>query len=63
MKIKKALYKTVTWRVIATTITMLLVYAFTGRLELSLGVGVFDIILKLAAYFLHEKAWDRIKMK
>jgi adenylylsulfate kinase len=52
--------KAVTWRVIATTTTMLLVYFFTGELDLSLGVGFFDVLLKLAFYFLHERAWDRI---
>ena len=32
-----------------------------GRLlDLSLGVGFFDIILKLLFYFLHERAWNRV---
>jgi uncharacterized membrane protein len=52
--------KAVTWRVIATTTTMSLVYFFTGELDLSLGVGFFDVLLKLAFYFLHERAWDRV---
>lgn len=52
--------KAVTWRVIATTTTMLLVYIFTGELDLSLWVGFFDVFMKLAFYFLHERAWDRV---
>ena len=52
--------KSVTWRVIATTTTMFIVYFFTGELDLSLGVGVFDVLLKLAFYILHERAWDRV---
>jgi adenylylsulfate kinase len=52
--------KAVTWRVIATTTTMLLVYLFTGELDLSLGIGFFDVFLKLAFYFIHERAWDRV---
>jgi len=52
--------KAVTWRVIATATTMFLVYVFTGELDLSLGVGVFDVLLKLAFYFLHERAWNRV---
>jgi len=52
--------KAVTWRVIATTTTMSLVYFFTGELDLSLGVGFFDVLLKLAFYFLHERAWERV---
>jgi uncharacterized membrane protein len=52
--------KAVTWRVIATTTTMSLIYLFTGELDLSLGVGFFDIITKLTFYFLHERAWERV---
>jgi len=52
--------KAVTWRVIATTTTMLLVYLFTGELEMMLGVGFFDVLTKLVIYFLHERAWDRV---
>ena len=52
--------KAVTWRVIATTTTMSLVYIFTGELDLSLGVGFFDVLTKLVFYFLHERAWDRV---
>ncbi len=52
--------KAVTWRVIATATTMFLVYFFTGELDLSLGIGFFDILLKLAFYLLHERAWDRV---
>ena len=52
--------KAVTWRVIATITTMFLVYFFTGELDLSLGIGFFDVLTKLALYFLHERAWDRV---
>ncbi len=52
--------KAVTWRVIATTTTMFIVYFFTGELDLSLGGGVFDVLLKLAFNFLHERAWERV---
>jgi uncharacterized membrane protein len=25
-----------------------------------LSVGLFDVLLKLALYFIHERAWDRV---
>lgn len=52
--------KAVTWRVIATSITMFLVFVFTGKLELTVGVGFFDVVMKLAFYFLHERAWNMV---
>ena len=52
--------KAITWRAIATTTTMTLVYVFTGEADLSLGIGLLDVLTKLALYFLHERAWDRV---
>jgi uncharacterized membrane protein len=39
---------------------MFLVFFFTGELNLSLGIGFFDVLTKLGLYFLHERAWDRV---
>ena len=50
--------KAVTWRVVATATTMTLVYAFTGKLEAVVGVGFFDVIMKMIFYFQHERAWN-----
>ena len=40
---------------------MALVYGFTGQLELMVGVGILDVILKLIFYFFHERAWSMIR--
>jgi uncharacterized membrane protein len=53
--------KAVTWRAIATTTTMTLVYLFTGELELSLEVGLLDVLTKLVFYVLHERIWERVE--
>ena len=52
--------KSVTWRAIATATTMTLVYAFTGKVDLSLEIGLLDVVTKLAFYILHERAWERV---
>ena len=57
---KRSAAKTVSWRVIATSTTMVLVYVFTGEFELAAGVGIGDVLLKVLFYFLHERAWNRI---
>ncbi len=57
---ERSIAKAVTWRIIAALTTMSLVYIFTGEILLTLGVGAFDVLLKLAFYYLHERAWDRI---
>ena len=57
---KRSAAKTVSWRIIATSTTMILVYIFTGEFELAAGVGIGDVLLKVLFYFLHERAWNRI---
>ena len=57
---KRSLFKAISWRAVATTTTMGLVYVFSGKLELATGVGVGDVVLKLMFYYLHERGWNRI---
>ncbi len=58
-KHKRSVAKAVTWRVIASVTTMSLVYIFTGELELTATIGVFDVTLKMLFYYLHERAWNK----
>jgi len=55
----RSMVKTISWRVIATVTTSLIVWALTKRLEFALLVGGLDTSLKLVFYFLHERAWDK----
>ncbi len=57
----RSITKGLSWRVLATLTTMILVFAFTGKLALAIGVGVLEIITKLLIYYAHERAWDKIK--
>ena len=53
--------KALSWRVIATLTTMSLVYAFTRRLTLALGVGALEVVCKLVFYYAHERAWNHTR--
>lgn len=57
---KRSLTKAISWRLIATGATMLIVWAGSGSLKLSLAVGAFDVIIKLVLYFAHERVWGKI---
>jgi len=61
MKYKDAHYRSIikafTWRVLATMTTMSIVFAFTRKVLLSVGVGVVEVIVKLTVYYLHERLW------
>lgn len=53
--------KAFSWRFWATVTTMLLVYIFTGAIKIALAIGGLEVVLKMLIYFLHERAWDRIR--
>ncbi len=52
--------KGLTWRVTASTTTMLIVYVMTGNLALVAGVGLADISIKIFFYYCHERLWGRV---
>lgn len=56
---KRSFAKMISWRIIATVITMTLVFIFTGEFVLAAGIGIFDAILKLVFYYGHERAWNK----
>ncbi|MFX1367743.1 MAG: DUF2061 domain-containing protein [Promethearchaeota archaeon] len=57
---KRAAAKTVTWRVAATITTVCVALVFTGSVEISIGIGTVEAILKMILYYLHERLWDRV---
>lgn len=57
---KRTIVKTISWRVMATIITILLVFFFTGRIDISLEIGALEVVLKLLFYYLHERGWNMI---
>jgi adenylylsulfate kinase len=58
----RSVAKAVTWRVLGTITTAGLVFVFTRRLVLSLSVGALEFVSKIGIFWLHERAWDRVKM-
>lgn len=58
----RSLTKAISWRVIATFITFTIAYLFTGEISVALEIGGLDMVLKLFAYFFHERIWGRINL-
>lgn len=54
----RSLSKAISWRIVATSTTILLVFIFTGNPLLSVGVGSLELIVKLIVYYLHERVWN-----
>jgi adenylylsulfate kinase len=57
---KRSILKGISWRVVATTTTIIIVYVFFGRLDLAIAAGLIETVLKVALYWGHEKIWHKI---
>lgn len=58
----RSLGKTITWRMTATTTTILVALSLTGSIEISLSIGGIEILLKMGLYYIHERLWDRVTL-
>jgi uncharacterized membrane protein len=56
----RSLAKAVSYRVLGSTGTALVVLLLSGNLKISLGAGALDMLVKIALYFLHERIWNYI---
>ena len=54
---KRHLAKAFTWRLIASIITFSLAFLFTQALDKSLLILLFENIIKIGAYYFHERVW------
>ena len=57
----RSIAKAISWRVLGSVATMLLVLIFTKRLALSLAVGGIEFVSKIGLFWFHERIWDRLR--
>ena len=56
----RSVVKALSWRLIASAVTVTVVWVVTGKMELAAAVGVGDTLIKILLYYFHERAWMRI---
>ena len=56
----RSVFKAISWRVLATSTTGLLVYLITGSTEFAVAVGLIEGIAKIGLYYVHERLWNRL---
>lgn len=60
---KRTLYKTISWRVIATTMTFIISGAvLDGFDEIALFIALTELITKFALYYFHERLWIKLPL-
>lgn len=60
-KKRRSVAKAFSWRVTATATTMVISFLITGSAMAALKIGAFEAVAKMALYYFHERAWNKIK--
>jgi len=58
---RRSIVKGISWRVVATTTTTVIVYVFFGRLDLAIAAGLLETVLKVGLYWGHERLWHKVR--
>ena len=56
----RSILKGFTWRILATTTTILITYFITGRIDTAVKVGILEFIGKILIYYFHERLWQLV---
>lgn len=57
------LQKTISWRIISVITATISAWIITGSITTGLSIGVVDLIIKSALYYIHEKQWELVIKK
>ena len=58
----RSVFKAISWRILATLTTGLLVYLITGSTEFAVTVGLLEGVAKIGLYYFHERLWNRLNI-
>ena len=57
----RSIAKAVTWRMGGTVVTCFVAWVLTGSLDLAAKIGILDTIVKIGAFYAHERFWNRVR--
>ncbi|WP_297100788.1 DUF2061 domain-containing protein [uncultured Draconibacterium sp.] len=59
-KKRRSIVKTISWRTIGTIDTILISWIVVGDINFAVTIGGVELFTKMALYFFHERAWNKI---
>lgn len=60
---KETLYKTISWRIVATTMTFIISGAILNAYdEIALYIAITELFTKFVLYYLHERLWLKLPL-
>lgn len=58
---KRSLIKAISWRATGTIDTILVSFLISGHIKMALSIGFVELFTKIGLYYLHERAWNKIR--
>lgn len=55
----RLLVKSLSWRILSTSVSFLLVWYITGNMLIAANVAVINFFLKYILFYLHERVWEK----
>jgi uncharacterized membrane protein len=56
----RSVVKAVTWRIGGSIFTALIALAVTRQASAATAIGMADLVVKIGAFYVHERIWERI---
>ncbi len=56
----RSVVKGMSWRMLATLVTTIVVFLYSGEWTMAAAVGLIDALAKIVLYWGHERLWQRI---
>ncbi len=57
----RSIVKAITWRAGGTIVTFAVAWFITRQLDFAAKIGLLDTVLKIGAFYGHERMWNRLK--
>jgi uncharacterized membrane protein len=58
----RSIIKALSYRLTGTLATIMISFLISGRIAVALSIGIVELFTKIALYYLHERAWNRIPL-
>ena len=56
----RSVIKAISWRTVGTIDTIIVSYFITGNLVMAASIGSIEVVTKMALYYFHERAWNKL---
>lgn len=56
----RSIIKAISWRAGGTVVTFTAAWILVGKFDLAAKIGVLDTVIKVGAFYIHERLWNHI---